>query len=111
LGCLAARSERRVTTSPNGVDASGVESDNVRTCTKAASIDTEKTRKQLARAGATHGACKVERALWSDGAAKAKFLLTCAGGALELSEMIDVNTRQITRASLAAPRTMANRAP
>jgi hypothetical protein len=77
----------------------------------APSIDMGKTRKQLARAGATYGACKVERALWSDGATKARFLLACADGALELSQTIDAGARQITRLALAAPRTMANCAP
>ncbi|MEO8179571.1 MAG: serine hydrolase domain-containing protein [Deltaproteobacteria bacterium] len=77
----------------------------------APSVDMARTRKQLARVGATHGPCNVERALSSDGSTKARFLLACAEGALELSQTIDVRTGQITRLSLAAPRTMANCAP
>lgn len=77
----------------------------------AASIDSEKTRKLLARAGAKHGPCNVDHPLWSDGATKARFLLTCAEGPLELSQTVDPGTQQTTRLSLAAPRTMANCAP
>jgi hypothetical protein len=77
----------------------------------APSVELSKTRAQLARARATHGPCTVERALSSDGAAQARFLLACAEGALELSETIDAHAGQITRLSLTAPRTMANCAP
>jgi hypothetical protein len=77
----------------------------------APSVDLASTRKQLAQAGATYGACKVERLLSSDGAAKAKFLIACADGAVELSQTIDVSSQRITRVALTAPRTMANCAP
>jgi hypothetical protein len=77
----------------------------------APNVNVEATRKTLTVLATTHGPCKMDQPLLSDGATKAKFLLSCQGGPLELTVSVDPKTERITAVGAKAPRTQANCAP
>ena len=69
----------------------------------APTVDPPKLEREFAKLSLIHGACKVQRALESDGKSRATFALSCKERPLELSLALDASGR-VARASGRPPR-------
>jgi CubicO group peptidase (beta-lactamase class C family) len=70
----------------------------------AKSVDVAKLEREFIKLAAVHGACKLERAVESDGKARAAFSLDCKDRPLELTVMLDSEGR-VMKISGKPPRT------